>query len=310
MEFAVGNLAVLRHHWKGVLDGDVESIHQARIATRRIRAALRIVAEPGSDAMKLSKALGRALGPVRELDVTYGLLADLDRRVPAAGSAIAALRLEIDQRQQRARRRLIKKLDRVELKPLARLNRAHPLQTLRFWKDWRDDLRAEIASRTGALQSAIDVAPAVYMPKRLHQVRIALKKLRYALEVGVAAGLPIAPGSMRQAGKLQDLLGRLHDSQVVGEIIDRLKPSAEDLGREVRVLDAVVAAECAAVYTKYLGRRDRLRAICDHAAALGSPRPVAQAVRLALQSVPAVGAAALPLAMWRLNIGNAAAGGE
>jgi len=39
-EFASRNVAIVRQLWNGVRDGDVESIHQATIATRR-RVAVR-----------------------------------------------------------------------------------------------------------------------------------------------------------------------------------------------------------------------------------------------------------------------------
>ena len=52
-------------------DGHAESIRQARVATRRLREALPLLA-PGPRGRALGKTvrrLTRALGPVRELDV-------------------------------------------------------------------------------------------------------------------------------------------------------------------------------------------------------------------------------------------------
>ena len=57
--------------------GDARSLHQARVATRRLRAALPLVAS-GPKAEKLARSvrrLTRALGPIRELDVAQALLA-------------------------------------------------------------------------------------------------------------------------------------------------------------------------------------------------------------------------------------------
>ena len=40
-----------------------------------------------------------------------------------------------------------------------------------------------VARRAASLKAAIDEAGAVYLPERLHAVRIAVKKLRYAVEL-------------------------------------------------------------------------------------------------------------------------------
>ena len=73
------------------------------------------------------------------------------------------------------------------------------------------------------LTAAIDEAGQMYAPERLHQVRIAAKKLRYGLEiasgVGVRAG---APRGCARSSELQDLLGRMHDLQVLqAHVADR-----------------------------------------------------------------------------------------
>jgi CHAD domain-containing protein len=43
LQFAAENVRLIRQQRNGVRDGDAESIHQASIATRRARAALKIV---------------------------------------------------------------------------------------------------------------------------------------------------------------------------------------------------------------------------------------------------------------------------
>jgi len=304
-EFALDNLTLVRRTWAGVRDADVESVHQARIALRRIRVALLTVHASDSDEIELCRYLGRALGRVRDLDVMQDLLAGMGTRLPAAASAIAVIRRDVEHNRQRERRRLIKTLDDVELRPLARLHRSHPLAPLKFWKDWRTALMADIAARTRTLRSAVDAASAVYMPNRLHRVRIALKKLRYALEVADATGTSIDSRLMRDGRKAQDLLGRLHDLQVAHRIVRRFDASSGSIAAEARVLDAVVTSETAALHEKYVSRRDRLRAACDYCADLSAPRPVARAARLVLRAVPAAGVAALPFAVWRFGAAGA-----
>jgi CHAD domain-containing protein len=70
---------------EGVLDlGDVERVHDMRVATRRLRAALEIFApafprKRHRKALKRVKALADALGARRDLDVEIELLENLAR---------------------------------------------------------------------------------------------------------------------------------------------------------------------------------------------------------------------------------------
>src|SRR5262245_25371418 len=82
--------------------GDVNAIHQARVATRRVRAALPIVTR-GSRRRKLKKSftrLTRALGGVRELDVAVLTLDELasDASVPREG--LEQLRVILQEERQ------------------------------------------------------------------------------------------------------------------------------------------------------------------------------------------------------------------
>src|SRR5262245_7593091 len=154
-QYAVDNVGVLRAHWTGVLDAEMESVHQARIATRRLRAVLRIVDNPDSDRVKLCRRLGRALGAVREADVTQEVFHGLATRVPAAVCGVAAVRRLAEQDQRRARRRLARTLDGLKLRPLAMLrDRPSPL-TFAFWRDWHVVIAKAVAARRHALAEAL-----------------------------------------------------------------------------------------------------------------------------------------------------------
>jgi CHAD domain-containing protein len=129
------------------------------------------------------------------------LFAGVGTRLPAAASAVGAIRRHVDRDRSRAARRLIKTLDDVKLRPLARLPKRRRLPRLSFWTDWRLALPAQLAQRTASLREAIARTPATYMPNRLHRVRIAMKKLRYTLEVARAAGVSIDRHLMRDLRK-------------------------------------------------------------------------------------------------------------
>lgn len=299
------NVSLLFRNWDGARDGKVESVHRARIATRRLRAALEVLGA-GAEEIKLCRSLGRNFGRVRELDAAHELMADFASRVPAAAAVLGIVRGELDARRLRARRRLVKALDAITPRPLAQVGARRYSSALKFWTDWHEGLIAAVSARTRALRQALDAAPLVYMPNRLHRVRIALKKLRYTLEIAAATGTSIDPRALRDAGKMQDLLGRMHDLQTTRQLIRRLQVSGERMSDERTLLDAVMTSECASLHATYLSRRERLGGICDYAASLIISRPAARAGRVVLRALPAVGIAALPVVMRRLAAGAAA----
>jgi CHAD domain-containing protein len=298
------NVSLLFRVWDGARDGKVESVHQARIATRRLRASLEVLGA-GADVIKLCRSLGRNFGRVRELDAAHELMADFASTVPAAAAVLGIVGSEIDARRLRARRRLVKALDAITPRPLAHVGARRYASALKFWTDWHEGLIAAVSARTRALRRAVDDAPMVYMPNRLHRVRIALKKLRYTLEIAAATGTSIDRRAMRDATKMQDLLGRMHDLQTTRKLIRRMPMAGGRMSDERKLLDAVMTSECASLHAKYLSRRERLGGICDYAASLIISRPVARAGRVVLRALPAVAIAALPVVMRRLAAGPA-----
>ena len=80
---------------------------------------------------------------------------------------------------------------------------------------WRQALGARLVNRAKALTVAMAAAGHMYAPEQLHQVRIAAKKLRYALELAKDAGIRSATARVRAVKRAQDTLGRLHDLQVL-----------------------------------------------------------------------------------------------
>ena len=67
----------LAGHLQAALDGDERAIHQARVATRRLREIAPIVTDQSGRGERLRRRLKRltaGLGPVRELDVALTLV--------------------------------------------------------------------------------------------------------------------------------------------------------------------------------------------------------------------------------------------
>src|ERR1700690_4197552 len=102
---AVQLRAMTAEHDKAVT-GDVEAIHRLRVATRRLRASLRMLREvaPSNEAASAADELGwlcGAIGAVRDLDVLAQLLEDRAKRLEA--NFIRALEpLSVTIRRQRA----------------------------------------------------------------------------------------------------------------------------------------------------------------------------------------------------------------
>jgi CHAD domain-containing protein len=96
-------------HSAGVLDiDDIERVHDMRVATRRLRAAMEVF-EPSfppkrwTKTLKRVKALADALGERRDRDVAIEFLEGFAREVPEADrESLAALIAELRAEQRRA----------------------------------------------------------------------------------------------------------------------------------------------------------------------------------------------------------------
>jgi CHAD domain-containing protein len=282
-----------------VRDADVEGVHAARVATRRLREALPLFSRSyPADVKRVKKLVKRAsrrLGRVRELDV---MLADLERhagRMPMAMQAIEAARKTLARRQDAARRRMVKVLDRLRLDRRGQLRLRHRGD---WWhpfagpaRGWAAVLWHRIDRRADNLSRAIDHCGGVYFPNRLHAVRVAVKKLRYSAELAVWAGLWHCAEALDDLKKAQDTLGHLHDAQVLLESMDELVGDAAR-DREVTLVKNDLEGEIAERHATYLSQRDRLcaaaRACADAADALRmTRRPLMPVVALSAVAVDA-----------------------
>jgi CHAD domain-containing protein len=259
--------------WPDFVNGRTTGLHKTRVASRRIREALPIiaVAAPPDKVKKLSKkmrALTRYLGPIRELDVELDML-DHTPSDAAPERVIEMVRREVATRRKVLRegladnapvgdvRKLLKKLERVGKAGQKAEDKAQKEdgkgQTPNGDLDaqWHAVLAARLVRRTKALDSAVDGAGPLYAPERLHNVRIAAKKLRYTLEIAQDASVPGAAALVRALKRHQERLGRLHDVQMLlrhvretegspafGARVNDLAAFADALDRRCRKLHA------------------------------------------------------------------------
>lgn len=198
---------------------DIEYVHQLRVSTRRAQAALDIFhkALPKGRARRLRKQLQRmrrCAGEARDLDVLEQRLASL-----AAGDASSGVNRLIDDVAAERRRaqgplvRMHKRLKRRKFKSQIK----KLCQRIRWRGDAPEPTFGEVARR--ALRSAVDEFFSAALadlsdPFVLHQVRIAGKRLRYAIELLAAAFDESLRTQLYPVFKdVQDWLGNVNDHE-------------------------------------------------------------------------------------------------
>ncbi|MDO8834456.1 MAG: CHAD domain-containing protein [Vicinamibacterales bacterium] len=217
------------------LAGNVEAVHQARVASRRLREFLPLLAPaPDNDRgvrtlRRQVRRVTRALGPVRELDVAMLTLDGLAAARPVEKDAIAFVRATLERARAEAAAQMEAVLtgaafDRIRagvVEAAAAFASPAARRTLAL------SLAVRVASRAAAAGRAVGDTGTVFAPDRLHRARIALKKCRYTMELAQDCGGVRLSGSLRRLKEVQDILGTLHDHDVLAA---RIRDGAADAG--------------------------------------------------------------------------------
>ena len=279
-------VTAIRRMLPGARDGDVRAVHQARVATRRLREALPLISagKSGRRLERAARSLTGVLGTVRELDVALQMLQELTRSNGAPASAIAALRTAMSNERLILQRDAAKQIDGIDMERLER-KAVQVLERRAVESEHPVDRQARVlaarrraARRAQRVEAAVDAAGAMYLPDRLHQVRIAVKRLRYALEIVRDLTRSRAEARIRFLKRMQDLLGRMHDLEVLVARTRGLQAAAvpdlqlsADLDQLVRRLET----EARQLHGRYLAQRRALLDLCNRVVAAGEPRQVA-----------------------------------
>jgi CHAD domain-containing protein len=253
--------AALKRHLPGALQGDARGVHQARVASRRLREAVPVLTA-GVKGTKAGKARGkirrltRALGTVRELDVTVHVLDELAAKATLPRHALEQVRAHVVAERDERRTVMLKRLGQIKLDKLDRrlvsvteaLNEADS-------EEWRNALGSRLVKRAKALAASMSNAGHMYSPDQLHRVRIAAKKLRYAMELAAEAGSKGAAAPVRLLKRAQDTLGRLHDLQVLQSHVAAVQArpavlSLPDAGLEI--LGRALEEQCRHLHARYV----------------------------------------------------------
>lgn len=262
-DLAVRQSHELLKHVPGVRDGDPDAIHDARVATRRLRAVLEVLedghGERHAALTEGMRVLGRALGAARDLDVVVELLEEKIWQVPDAARAVVTLSHGARDERALARRELIKRIERSPLDDFA----PSAFRRSRMWRSRSGsigtNLRQRLHKQSTKLTDAVDYASGVYFPNRAHQVRIHTKRLRYLVELASTTSRPRDDRELTILKRVQSLLGDLHDREL---LLQRLEKAGEQ-GTEIGALRLRVVSERDDLFRDYLSRRDDLREVSD-----------------------------------------------
>lgn len=242
----------LVHELRGLLEpalreAQEDPIHDARVATRRLKAALDVL-EPALGRPQLkyllraTRRLRRTLGPLRDADVMLSQLepasaegeqtdakqqvseqADAADTAPAAPPGVpGAGRLKSDLRRERerlhrsARRaKLIRRIDEglsrwIDLRrEVVGLSAVIDTLVITAVHERLDAVEAEASALASATSDEVRPDP--------HALRLAGKRLRYTMEIAVEQELPLPQHACKLFKRMQSALGDWHDAVMLAE---------------------------------------------------------------------------------------------
>lgn len=227
----------------GQLDGirraeDVESVHRARVASRRLRAGLRMFDDCfGRKKVKRwrkqIRRLGESLGEARDKDVQIqfvcGVLSRLQETALCPG--IARLLVKLEHQREEIQPKVLKAVDRLVASPVP----AEMLQTTRslVTKLGKRGVRLDsefvfrqaekhITGRVGDLLGYQGCLGDAEDQDGHHALRIAAKRLRYTMEICKPVYRNRLDEFIGTVKEVQQLLGEIHDCDVWVETLGQL----------------------------------------------------------------------------------------
>ena len=205
------------------LSDEVEAVHDLRVATRRLRAALTLFGLGHDPARAEVKRLGDALGKVRDLDVQLAWLSSVlasGQLAPPERAGIEKLaeerRLELGPRERALGLALSRWSE--EVAPRLEQSFAELDEPGRFGGK---ALRRRLRKRLRRLERRLEATLASNDPRTAHQLRKTTKKLRYQAELFAPARPEAIAPLLAALEPLQDTVGELHDRDVRAPLVER-----------------------------------------------------------------------------------------
>jgi CHAD domain-containing protein len=234
-------------HLPKALAGHEEAVHQMRVAGRRLRVALPLLA-PKPEGRRVRRALTilrdltRAAGSGRDLDVSVELLEEHLKSRDTLSAEQAVVRRRLREARRRSRGRMAEALLDVEIARLRQDLRAilkrgseDVFTVLSRLRETRDALGSTVLE-------GLDTLGNRFLPDELHRARRQARRLRYAAEVNdLLRGQESAAPDLFKA--LQDRIGLIHDHHVLGSWLAKMAARAQGRGQAALAGEAGSLAE-------------------------------------------------------------------
>ena len=209
--------------------GEVEGIHQLRVAARRLRSVLRtfaplIPAERSLPIVDELRAVGQALGAVRDLDV---MLEEIRLQSTGAEDVLAPVTATLSARREAARIEAMKKLTSPEY-----IGLIHNIEKLAGETDWPEgevsgpikEVMPELVQKTWRkMRNAARALTPESPEEEFHRARILAKRARYAAETVAPFTKKKQSDDLRAfavlAEKVQNVLGEHQDAAVARDTL-------------------------------------------------------------------------------------------
>ncbi len=204
---------------------DPEGVHSMRVASRRLRSAMRdfmpYLRQRGlTPVLKQTKSIAAALGEVRDQDVAIAALEKIQKQAPdAVASELQQLIDERKERRNESREKLssvlvANELNQAKLEFMSRIEKATATRNDESQLTYAKMSAAVILERLKELEK---LSESLYRPfeiESLHDMRIAAKRLRYALELFQQCWGRSLQTFAKNAARMQTALGEVHDCDV------------------------------------------------------------------------------------------------
>ncbi len=225
---------------------DIEYVHRARVASRRLRAALELFADWPSPKQhkrwrKHIRRIGRSLGTARDMDVQLLFLCDRwpDTEGLSVRVGLAQLILWRQTQREVLQKKVLRAVDRLERsgllqeirKTAARILKKEDFseEQLRQSPLWEEAVR-QIERYVKQMESFASCLDDPEDQQQHHAMRIAAKHLRYTLEILEPIFGPEIQPTIQALQIFQTLMGQVHDCQVWVEELTGLEEGAVPKG--------------------------------------------------------------------------------
>ncbi len=237
IHYALRQIRALKTHLQRIRrTGDGRSLHQSRVASRRLRAALSMLpavpsGKKGKKLKKTIRRITRELGQARDKDVEIVFLQEFLKKTREGRYRPAISRMLLRARQER--KSLQPQVDRV-IRDFRQKATLHPLQehlksvasvpekAFLLNSGTQTPLTASNPVLT-ELEAFLSLAPCLGDPldtQRHHLMRIAAKRLRYTMEICAPLYDRTWTSKLNQMKALQTALGEIRDCDVRLEKLD------------------------------------------------------------------------------------------